>query len=82
MGAKHIAAEWATYAEHILPKNAPPIQVQETRRAFYAGAGAILHHILRLADPGEEPTETDLRMMDDIEVEIEEWLVDMEAGRR
>ena len=30
----HVDAEWRQYHERIMPKNAPPVQIQETRRAF------------------------------------------------
>lgn len=32
--------EWEDYRQRIVPKDAHPIQIQETRRAFYAGAWA------------------------------------------
>ena len=47
MSARTIADMWATYQGAVLPDDAPPIQVQETRRAFYAGA-----HILLCDLPG------------------------------
>lgn len=31
---------WCSYAASVLPADAPAFQVMETRRAFYAGAGA------------------------------------------
>lgn len=37
-----IQEQWIDYRHKVLPKNAPAIQVQETRRAFYAAAHAIL----------------------------------------
>lgn len=82
MAAKHVAAEWASYAERVLPKDAPPVQVQETRRAFYAGGAAILFRLLRLLESGDEPTPADLQMMDDIEAELAEFGRDIQAGRR
>ena len=82
MGAKHVAAEWATYAEQIVPKGAPQVQVQETRRAFYAGAASVLFRINRLLEDDAEPTPADLQMMDDIEAELAEFGRDIEAGKR
>ena len=79
---KHIAAEWAQYAEGVLPAAAGPMQVQETRRAFYAGAGCILHRLLRLVDDSDEPTADDLALMFDIDAELTEWIADVKAGRR
>lgn len=36
-----IRDEWDSYLSDVVPKDADPIQVQETRRAFYAGARAM-----------------------------------------
>ena len=80
--AKHIAAEWSQYVERVLPPNAGAMQVQETRRAFYAGAGCILHRLLRLVDDSDEPTADDLTLMFDIDAELTEWLSNVTAGRR
>ena len=33
--------QWVSYLEQVMPSNAGPIQIQETRRAFYAGAFAL-----------------------------------------
>lgn len=37
-----IAEQWATFAAMVMPKDAEPVQRQEMRRAFYAGAEAML----------------------------------------
>lgn len=37
-----IAEQWAVLEAAVIPKNAPPVQRQEMRRAFYAGAEAML----------------------------------------
>lgn len=42
---------WQTYAEKILPANAPSVQKQETRRAFYAGAWELLMCMQHLGEP-------------------------------
>ena len=45
-----IVTKWRTY-ELVIPKDAPLVQKQETKRAFYAGVAAILDILLQLADP-------------------------------
>lgn len=35
-----LQSQWQSYADNVLPKDAPTVQRIETRRAFYAGAGA------------------------------------------
>lgn len=41
-GLRTIAAGWESLATQVLPKDAPPIQTTESRRAFYAGATVVL----------------------------------------
>jgi hypothetical protein len=37
MRLETVAESWATYQTHVLPPKAGPVQIEETRRAFYAG---------------------------------------------
>lgn len=37
-----IQSEWASFAEQCIPGDAPAIQIQETKRAFYAGSMALM----------------------------------------
>jgi len=37
-----IAEQWAAFEVLVMPKDAPPVQRQEMRRAFYSGAEAML----------------------------------------
>ena len=39
---KTILEMWEEFERETRPKNAPPIQTQEMRRAFYGGGGHIL----------------------------------------
>lgn len=64
---------WNSYLNHVVPKDAPPIQVKETKQAFYSGASVLFYKILNILDPGEEPTEKDLMVMDDIKAEIDRF---------
>ena len=73
MSKRRMAAQWASYLERVLPVNAPPVQKRETQRAFYAGAAALFGVIMRELEPGEEPTEADLRAMDEIAAELKEF---------
>lgn len=41
---------WNSYRVRVVPANAPEIQVQECRRAFYAGATALLGEMLSIPD--------------------------------
>jgi len=47
---KLLETQWVSYRNQVLPKQAPPIQVQECRRAFYAGACAYQHLAMMLGE--------------------------------
>jgi hypothetical protein len=72
---KLVEAGFAAFREYVIAKDAPPLQVSEMRLAFMAGAEHVFSSIMNILDPGEEPTEADLRRMDLIHKEIDEWRV-------
>lgn len=49
-----IAKEWVEFAMAVMPKDAPTIQVQEMRRAFYAGAHVMLMLVQQASSVGDE----------------------------
>jgi hypothetical protein len=61
---KSIKSEWESYRTQVLPKHAPPIQIMECRRAFYAGAEAFFRCVFDVSgadvseDAGAEYLET------------------------
>lgn len=67
---KHRVMEaWRSYRAQ-MPTNAPQIQFDECRRAFFAGAAALFGEITNL-DPGTEPTDADLDKMSAIKAELD-----------
>lgn len=68
-----IADEWQKYLRLVVPHGAPDVQVQETRRSFYAGASACLDTILSFLEGGEDPTELELGRMDALQEELIEF---------
>lgn len=46
----HIAVAWLMYMDSVVPKDAPPIQIQECKRAFFAGAWAAFQTSVSLPD--------------------------------
>lgn len=58
--------------------NAPPVQIREMRMAFFAGAQHLFASIMTILDPGDEPTERDLKRMDAISAELQEFIKDFE----
>lgn len=77
---KLIEQQWLSYRNEVIPKNASLIQLQECRRAFYAGAQALLHTVLNLLEPCTEPTDADVAMLGRIEEELLKFAEAVEAG--
>ncbi len=75
-----IASEWKSFDERLL-RGAPPIQKQEMRRAFYAGAQSFLGILMNGLDPDAEPTEADLQRMDALDKELQQFSKDVLAGK-
>ncbi len=78
---KLIEAAWLSYREAVVPQNAPSIQLQECRRAFYAGACGLYTEIMRMLEPGTEPTDADLKMMAGIDGELRSFSKSVQQGR-
>ena len=51
---KHVEKEWASYEAEVVPAEASDVQRLETKRAFYAGAWALLCMILHKTQEIEE----------------------------
>jgi hypothetical protein len=51
---RSIDAEWRSYEKAVVPKTAGEVQRQETRRAFYAGASAMLNMQMEMAELSED----------------------------
>lgn len=57
----------------VVPKDAPVIQIKETRQAFFAGASLLFETLMIALDPEEEPTDADMQRMADLQNEINEF---------
>jgi hypothetical protein len=68
-----MAEQWDTFARAVLEPGSPPIQRREMRRAFYAGAQAILHGVIAALAPESEPTAEDLQTMACLEKELHDF---------
>ena len=53
----------------------------ESRRCFFAGAATLFEAMIRILDPGTEPTDADVARLDRIAKELDRWREDMQAGR-
>jgi hypothetical protein len=72
--AKLIEGGWVGYRWSVLPNDAPPIQVHETRLAFFAGAQHLFTSIMGILGPEAEPTEADLKRMNSILSELKHFI--------
>jgi hypothetical protein len=80
-GQLNVRSGWFSYAERVLPSDAPSVQKQETRRAFYAGAAHALDVMLRL---GEDDVSEDagVEVLEALRQECRRFVEDVLAGRR
>jgi len=72
-----IADGWDSYRSEVVPPDALPVQVQETRRAFYAGARHLLSGILLMADARQDEEQ----FMEAIEGELQDFALAVTTGR-
>jgi len=75
---KLIEAGWISFCHFVIPKDAPPIQIEEMRNAFFAGAQHLFGSINSIMDADEEPTERDLMRMSQINDELHRFIADFE----
>lgn len=69
-GERPIAAFWESYLSQVIPPEASESQRRETRRAFYAGAGAVFSVIVSGID---QSTEAFAQVMTEVSCEVEEY---------
>ncbi len=62
---------WRSYVQAVYPQGMAPDQHDECRRAFYAAIKGWIDLNMAVLDPDAEPTDDDLRWMDDIYDELE-----------
>lgn len=75
-----IAAFWESYRREVLPADAPDIQVQECRRAFYAGAKAVVAIVTEIGD--DSVTEDQgLDILTGLHEECRTFVADVMRGR-
>jgi hypothetical protein len=81
MKHKTIRDGWIGYLERVIPSGASPVQVQETRRSFYAGAAHVMN---LLAAVGDDPTITEdegVKILDERAKEVENFASDIRNNR-
>ncbi len=76
---KSIKQEWELYKVVVVPAGASPIQLQETRRAFYAGAEAMTR-LMHAATTQTATEEEGMQAFAEIERELQDFTRQVQAG--
>ena len=78
---KSLKEYWANYLETVVPKDASMIQVQETKRAFYSGAAALMNTVMEIGDNDAIDEMAGADIMEDRLQELHEFHEDVQRGR-
>lgn len=76
-----IRSAWDSYRRAVLPATAPAIQIQECRRAFYAGAEGLYVRIMTGLEPGPDATGGDLTFLAELDRELRDFARSVAEGR-
>lgn len=80
MAVATLFTEWRSFERDVVPANAPPVQREECRRAFYAGAAAMRKAVFDAVDDRDDTRcEDNLKRLDD---EIAAFRWDLRIERR
>lgn len=69
---------WNLYHDEVMPKNPHPIQLQETRRAFYMGAHSVMTIFTKITDL---PEDEGVEILEEITDEIQQFMRDVLDGK-
>jgi len=77
-----VHALWEEYRRKVMHADAPPIQVTETRRAFYAGIQGVLNLLGAEMSPGDAVDDpSDEKAVAEVHEELLEFARDLMEGR-
>ena len=68
---RYIDDMWQSYRRVVVPKDATPIQLIESERAFKAGAASLHMSVMRGLTAGTDANEPDIAFMQDLQAEID-----------
>src|SRR3990167_3300965 len=70
---KLIESGFALFAHYVIPKDASQTQIREMRLAWMASAEHLFSSIMSALEPGEEPSDADMKRTDLIVKELDYW---------
>lgn len=73
-----IEAGWVGLRLVAIPLDASPVQLDEMRNAYFAGAQHLFSSIMTILEPDAEPTAKDLERMDLIDRELRKFIQQFE----
>jgi hypothetical protein len=76
---KLVEGGWLAHSQFMIPPLASQDLVDAMHTAYMAGAQHLFASMMNIMDPGEEPTEADLRRLSLINDELEVWRKQMWA---
>jgi len=76
---KLIEAGWISLRIAAVPLDAPAVQLEEMRNAFFAGSQHLFGSLMTIMDADREPTPDDMRRMDLIDKELKGFIADFSA---
>ena len=76
-----VANAWADYRRSVIPVGAPPVQLKESKRAFYAGAEMLILAIMNGLSAGPDSSPEDEGMLEAIHTELLAFARDVKEGR-
>lgn len=79
MSTKYIQRGWESYLKYVMSEDASPIQVKETRQAFYSGAAILFSVLMRDLDEDREPTNENMQKMEDLHAEMSAFGQEIDA---
>lgn len=74
-----VEAGWVGFLIACKLKDAPSVQLEEMRRAFYAGSMHVFTSMLSFLEPGQEATDKDMARMQKLSDELENFQKDFAA---
>lgn len=78
---KTVAQRWDEFRAGVIPKGAGPTQVQEMRRAFYAGFSSSLQAGIEMADESKDNDDVGATMIQKLHVECRAFAQAVASGR-
>lgn len=76
-----VEQEWREFESHTIPPRAGDPQRKDMRRAFYAGAFAILQRTAHALSEGDAMTPADDAIMEGVAKEFDDFADAVKAGR-